>query len=52
MQKLMALSFYVKSSGTGTYMCVEDHDNGRNNQQQFSVTYNNSSTNTWERKMH
>ena len=37
--KVMALSFYVKGNGNATYMCeLEDHDNGRNNQQQFSVT--------------
>ena len=37
--KVMALSFYVKGNGNATYMCeLEDHDNNRVNQQQFSVT--------------
>ena len=35
----LTVSFYVKGNGNATYMCeLEDHDNGRNNQQQFAVT--------------
>ena len=35
----ITFSFYVKGNGNATYMCeLEDHDNGRNNQQQFAVT--------------
>ena len=35
----LTVSFYVKGNGNATYMCeLEDHDNSRNNQQQFAVT--------------
>jgi len=35
----ITVSFYVKGNGSATYMCeLEDHDNSRNNQQQFAVT--------------
>ncbi len=35
----ITFSFYVKGNGNATYMCeLEDHDNSRNNQQQFAVT--------------
>jgi hypothetical protein len=43
----LTLSFYVKSSNTGTYICeLRDEDNSR----QISKSYTINTANTWEKK--